>query len=484
MDAKHSRKSAIRAQMLPGGGIFVIMQTITIESCRLQCGGMRGEMLGGSFAVALLRNGMGAILMMGIVLLLDRPRLSMKKTVLCYILFGILMVLVFSAWYGFDRDGYIRFSGIMSLPAIGIFCAAMSGEGIYLSFYKISLGFYLLSICVFLGIDVSRLWFGGNKWVDIGIRMGVCILILTGLAKRYRKFFFESLDFLREEMDASSLITLIVSFILAAFVALWPTERTFSVMNMIRIAVIMFMAGVIQYLTFHLYLHLGKEHCYQAEKQLLEMNEQFLRRQLELEKRAEEEAARIRHDVRHHCMLIRQYVRDRDTESLLAYLKQYGEDVENARTERLCGNRSVNGILSSYAHHARKEGIRVRMVVTMSEDPAVRDIDLVAILANLFENAIQGCLHSGAPEQEINMSITQKGHKIVIQCRNTCGANIRFRNGLPRPEKGNSTGMSSIVKTAARYVGETDFLVEDGTFLARVLLNLPGGGIAGVPIKR
>lgn len=430
-------------------------------------------MLGGSFAAAFLRNGVGAVLMMGTFLLLDCPRMSMKKTALYYVLFGLTAVLAFSAWYVLDRDGYVRFSGLFTLPVIGVFCIIMSGERLYLSLYKISLGFYLISVCVFLGVDFSRLWFKGSIWVDIGIRLAAASLILYELIKRYRNVYFENVDFLREEMDEASLYTIVVSLVLAAFVAYWPSERSFSLMNMLRIAVVMFMAGVIQYLTFHLYLHLGREHCYQAEKQLLEMNEQFLRRQLEMEKRAEEEAARIRHDVRYHCMLIRQYVRDKDMDSLLGYLRQYGEDVDGIRTERLCGNHSVNGILSAYAHHARKEGIRVCMTVTMAENPGIKDIDLVAILANLFENAIRECRRSGVSDQEIGMTITQKGHKIVIQCRNTCGKDLPFHNGLPLSERGEGMGIRSILKTASRYEGETDFRTEEGTFLARVLLNLP-----------
>ncbi len=38
-------------------------------------------MLGGSLWVAVLRNGLGVILMMAVFLLLDHPRLSMKRTV-------------------------------------------------------------------------------------------------------------------------------------------------------------------------------------------------------------------------------------------------------------------------------------------------------------------------------------------------------------------------------------------------------------------
>ena len=119
-------------------------------------------MLGGSFWVALLRNGMGAVLMMTVFLLLDRPRYAMKRTVLCYAAVGVLLAVLFSVWYLADRDGYIRFSGPASFLPIGFFCGKMSSEGIYLSLYKMTLCFYFLALSVFCGVDMARWWFDGN----------------------------------------------------------------------------------------------------------------------------------------------------------------------------------------------------------------------------------------------------------------------------------------------------------------------------------
>jgi hypothetical protein len=430
-------------------------------------------MLGGSFWIALLRNGMGGAMMMAVFLMLDRPRISMKKAIISYFVFWLAAILGFSIWYHFSRDVYIRFAGLLSLPVIGVFCCIMSGDSLYLSLYKISLSFYLLSLCVFLGIDISRWWFGESMWVDILIRVVLIVAILFFLQRRFRKCFFENLEFLRAEMDLFSIITLVVCFIIAAFIAYWPADRAFSVLNVIRIFVIMFMAGVIQYLIFHLYIHLGREHCYEAEKQLLEMNEQLLRRQLELGKQAEEEAARIRHDVRHHCLLIREYVKAKDEAGLLEYLKQYGEDVESNRPEAVCSNKAVNGILSVYGGYARNRGIRVEMKVEAQQNLPIRDIDLVAILANIFENAIHGCMDSREGDLYIHLSVVYKGHKLVIQCQNTCAEDACLYKGLPKGKKKDSLGVNSIVKTAERYKGETDFSIKNKSFYIRVLLNIP-----------
>ncbi len=51
-------------------------------------------MLGGSFWVALFRNAISLGLMLTFFLMLDRPKLSMKKAIWCYGAFGITLLLL------------------------------------------------------------------------------------------------------------------------------------------------------------------------------------------------------------------------------------------------------------------------------------------------------------------------------------------------------------------------------------------------------
>ncbi len=63
---------------------------------------------------------------------------------------------------------------------------------------------------------------------------------------------------------------------------------------------------------------------------------------------------------------------------------------------------------------------------------------------------------------------------MVILCRNTCAENIKMINGVPKPYMGNGVGISSVLKVVSYYNGESEFIVEDGMFIARILLNIPG----------
>ncbi len=429
-------------------------------------------MLGGSFWVAFLRNTISTVLMLAFFLMMDRPRFCIKKTVWYYTIFGIFMITVYSVWYLAANSSFVRFAALSTIPVIGVFCSIMSREVVYLSLYKIALAFYLFSVCTFCGVDAARWWFEGNLWVDVFVRFVCLVLILVFTWFKLRRQFLNSVDFLLQEMDLFSVATLFVSVMLGAIMAYWPNLQGFSVFNMVRAFLFLFMSGTLQYAILHLYIHLGQEHYYQAEKELLEVNKQLLYQQMDLMKESEMDAARIRHDVRHHTLLIREYVQKGEYDQLLAYLTQYDEDVEKWKVKDVSRNRAVNSILTAYAKKARGQNIQVTMKVKLAENLPIRDTDWIAILANMFENAIHGCAASEREQQKIDIYIAQKKNKVMIQCRNTSSGEIVFRKGLPQSDKGGGMGVFSIIKAASRYEGETDFSVQDGMFITRILLNL------------
>ncbi|MDE6625143.1 MAG: ATP-binding protein [Lachnospiraceae bacterium] len=430
-------------------------------------------MLGGTFLVAVLRNCMSAGLMLFFFLMLDRPKLSMKKTVFCYIGYYLMIVISFSMWYFFDAASFVKFAAFLSIVFICIFCTFMSGDGIYLSLYKISISFYLFSVCISCGLDVARWLFDSNVWADILVRFIMILLILFVTFCRVRKPFLEGVDFLIEEMDSFIISLIFITTYSGTVMAYWPNMQEFSIFNVSRTIYIFSIVGVFQYAVFRMYVHLGREHYYKGEKELLEMNEQLLTNQLEIMRKSEEEASRVRHDIRHHCLLMEEYIRNNDMEKLLAYLKQYREDIESTQVKRICRHVAAGSILSVYESRAKENGIAVTMDIKLGKSIPIRDIDLVAILANVFENAIHGCIHSDAEQKEIKINIDQKGNKVVIQFINTCAKDIKFHNGMPISKYGSGIGVKSIMKAVSNYHGETDFEVSDGMFITRILMNYP-----------
>ena len=397
-------------------------------------------MLGGSFWVSFLRNGLGAGLMMAVFMLLEHPAESLRKKVTGCILFWLFATIGYSFWYMLDDEGFVRFAGLLSIPVVGIFCIRMSRDSLYLSLYKLTLGFYLLSVTVYSGVDISRLWFGGSIWADIMVRFVLVAAIVLTFVTKIRKSFLDGADYLREEMDWFSAVTLLLSVLIASIVAFWPGSHDFSLLHIGRTAILLFMTGLIQYMVFHLYLHRGKERRYRAEHELVEMNEQLIRHQLE-------------------------------------FINQSNEDsgaITNER-KRFCENKTLNSLLSAYESLAERENIQVDIYARMEGNIAMRDIDLAAVIVNTFENAIHSCKESQSSRMQIYLSIVRKGKKLAVLCRNTCVPELKLKGGMLEPGTGGGAGVSGIMRVVSFYHGEADFSAENGMFTVRILLRLTDG---------
>ncbi len=205
-----------------------------------------------------------------------------------------------------------------------------------------------------------------------------------------------------------------------------------------------------------------------AEASLMEQNTVFLTEQIERLVRAEEEARRLRHDIRHHITNIYECAKSGDCETLLRYLDEYDLDISETAVRSFCLNRTVNNILSAYAGKAEKAGIEF-VCEAKAADLPVKDNDIVAILANLLENAINGCKESKAEEPRIKVFIREKNGKLIIVCNNNCAERLMLSDNLP---KNKGIGISSIVSSCEKYGGKIDYTVKDGVCSVCVVLEI------------
>lgn len=202
----------------------------------------------------------------------------------------------------------------------------------------------------------------------------------------------------------------------------------------------------------------------------MQANEKFLRAQVDSYKKMGENAKQTRHDFRHHSMVIAEYARNRDYQAILSYLSEYDEKEREKYQETFCRNQAVDMVLSAYANRCEQYGIEINVDVWLDETEGIGDYDLVTILANILENAVNGCM-AVEGKRSIQISVRPKGNKLVIVCKNICASDILFENGLPKNKEREGIGVESIISTAAKYGGVVDFSAADGVFICQSVLN-------------
>ena len=434
-------------------------------------------MLGGPVYIAFIRY---LISLIGVVLIfsrIDESRFGRKKTILCYGCFCVAVSALACIWYVADRESCVRMVAFSMYLCFSVFAFWMDRDLVCLKFYKLTLVFYLMAIFVIGGVEISVLFFHRNLWADIIARILMIALFVLLINKYVRPSIQGFGRYVEQEADTFSVVSMILCILLGIGYIMNPVlNREMTPHRMYQLLINFLLTGTLQLLVFRFYLHIGKEKEYEREKQLIQMNYRLLERQLELLEESVESGKRIRHDARHHNAVIAEYARRGQQEELLQYLRVYEEEIEQNIPEIVCANSAVNNILVAYTRKARNEGIEVTLDVEIGKNLAFPGIDLVAILANAYENAIYACMevkkHPDGRECFIHLTLKQKKNKIIISCRNTCRMETQLKDGQPKAEFTGGVGVSSIIRTAEKYDGEYDFKNDKGVFVFRLIMNM------------
>ena len=108
----------------------------------------------------------------------------------------------------------------------------------------------------------------------------------------------------------------------------------------------------------------------------------------------------------------------------------------------------------------------MRISAKVSRDVTVLPQDLVIVIANLFENAINASSKLKTEEKSIDISIKETAQRLLIKLENPCKEKLIFDESLY------GVGIRSVIATTNKYDGMYDFAAEEGIFSAKVSLNL------------
>lgn len=260
-----------------------------------------------------------------------------------------------------------------------------------------------------------------------------------------------------------SLVSMLFLLVFASFVSIFYTRYDQAGQYVFLFFAVVIIYCSVLWVIFGTIQHMSME----SRLELIGKNVEYLQGQLDLAKENELTARTIRHDFRHHNQNLAVLLKKGDIKEALRYIEQYDESIDSAKPREFCLNATVNAILSNFFIRAQKDGISISVSADTSEDSCVADMDFVAILSNLLENALNGCKECGS-RGEIRVNIRTVADKTVIVCSNPCIPHLAVKNNMIE-KKG--TGIESIAMAAKKYDGDICYKLENGYLTACIILN-------------
>lgn len=210
----------------------------------------------------------------------------------------------------------------------------------------------------------------------------------------------------------------------------------------------------------------------------LHISETFLasqRKQSEVLQLQIEQTSRQRHDIRHHLLVIDNYIKTKDIKGLDTYIKNYRSSLTPA-TDIYCENLALNSLIGHYKELAEISGAVFRASISLPKESLLPDIDLCAIVSNLLENAAEACDRMKSDDRFINIKISATTNSLLtVIVENSYEGNI-IRSGnlfISSKKKGRKgIGISSVLNITEQYNGFSRFEYQNQIFTVSVLLKI------------
>ncbi len=334
---------------------------------------------------------------------------------------------------------------------------------------------FITYFCLFSALDnvlkiMIRLFCPGIS-APVGFYVAVVLrsAVLLAVLALYKKFAEAILLFLADKRDRrwwNLALVALLFYLLQASMSVLNVKNVMSDLQFMAVlSVINCMMYAVYWLVFSNISYMKKD----TEAALVCQNVEYLSARLSAQQKAEEEHRRLRHDIRYYLETIAEYAKTGDTSAILAYIREYGNEVSEAAVRQYSVNRTINNILSVYAGKAKERGIAFLVKCNVKAELAVRDIDLIALLGNLFENALHGCQRSEKEKLYIEIYIHMQNSRLTIVCDNICSDDLELSGGLP---EGKSIGISSMLAVCRKYDGGLEYKTEHGICSVCAVLNL------------
>lgn len=197
-------------------------------------------------------------------------------------------------------------------------------------------------------------------------------------------------------------------------------------------------------------------------------------KQSEILQRQIEQTSRQRHDMRHHLLVIDNYIKTGNIRELDEYLKEYRASLLPP-AEIFCGNLALNSLIGYYNELSENTGAAFNVSVSLPEETDIPDMDLCAIVSNLLENAVEACARMNSQDRFIRLKISSTTRFLLtIIIENSYEGEI-LRSGntfLSSKKKGRKgIGISSVLNMIEKYNGISKFEYQDQLFKVSILLN-------------
>lgn len=276
------------------------------------------------------------------------------------------------------------------------------------------------------------------------------------------------------EVKNKQTILVAIFTIFAAFIEYNLTVRVNSIDDGAII-----ICALLGFLFFSIYIvyftgEISKTYKLKAESEMISKQSELQLEHYNEMNRKYEEARKVIHDIRKHLNVINA-LKTSDSELANEYSNIIERQVNSLFCGFQCSNRILSIIMSQKLIVAEKEKIRVNTNIEDITLEHISDLDITAIFANLWDNAIEACKKIDTSDRYINIIVGKVNDYIVISFENNYNGILRKlgESGLKSTkDQHDGVGITIIRNSVEKYNGYLNFITDNKVFRVEIMLPL------------
>lgn len=208
---------------------------------------------------------------------------------------------------------------------------------------------------------------------------------------------------------------------------------------------------------------------------LMEQEKEYYQREAAMTRQKQEFLRQFQHDLKNRLQVLNEIARRGNMVELEDYLWEIEGKYKEQELFSNTGNLIIDSIINCKLQDAAEKGIQVEASIALPAALEVKTDDMVVILGNLLDNAIEACERTDSARY-IRLSMNYEKGCVMVSVKNSFDQIVCADQGELATRKKDRAlhglGIKSVKNTVEKYCGIAEFTSAGAEFSADILLYL------------
>lgn len=261
--------------------------------------------------------------------------------------------------------------------------------------------------------------------------------------------------------------TLILEVIIANQTNLTKVEAVGSVSLLFAVNII----------AFYLYDSLAENYIKKSKLALLQKENELYSRQCEIMQSSTEDLQAFRHDMSNQLIILNHLLEEKKEEEAKRQLNQLSHFIKGRVIYSTSGNTIIDGLVNYKLQSVASENIKVKTEIVVPEQLNMDIADLITILGNLLDNALEALKKVDRKRRILTIKIVFSQERLIGRITNTyCGEIYKKDDKIltsKKEKQKHGYGLSNVEKIIKKYNGYMEIDHASEEFRVDFIIYLP-----------